>query len=604
MRFSFQAISVVLLSVIFVAVPAGAGNDLVIKKKDGTLLRIPLKFDPEQIESFDMEAAPEAVSPPAEAPTTAVPAQPPAGTREQPEEVSPPAGLPRVGPRQPGPAVLPGPGIPLPPLGRQEAAPKQQITAVSQQPSTKTRQQLTVNVYKLKPVNSIRSLPDYGALKPVETIQTQQINLDGASGAYEPADIPQDTEGLGMRFQGTFFVSGEGLFRWRIYCKDSARMHIDDKTILENDGIHGPSSKTGFIHLAEGAHTIIVDSFNSKGPPVLQLFVSPPTGEEQLFSSATTLAGWKEPEKPYDVLWGQIYIVPKGEYPKGPDLSKLTPVGRLIAPELNLTGTSDIPGLPEKKDNIAIRYEGFFNVEGAGIFAFRLASDYYAKLTIGKFTIVETTGKDADGAVGWAFLEKKGSYPITIEYYHPSGPPRLELYVAQPKTPESLFSPHRLLTGYPMEKGSMPQIPGFAYFLKPGTTILPNLNKIKAAGMFFTSSIDYGLDRPEGAEFPGVPKRDSWLGLRFVVNFGLESNEKGNYKFRVVSKSGARLIVDKKIVVNEEHPTGEVQDKSGTVVLGAGQHTIFLDYFTTTGPNALQLFITSPNAEEKVFAFQ
>ena len=90
--------------------------------------------------------------------------------------------------------------------------------------------------------------------------------------------------------------------------------------------------RLAFVHLSEGVHTIVLDSFNSSGPPVLKLFVTPPLANEQLFSMRTGLAGWKEPEKPYDVLWGQVYFVPKGNYPAAPDFSRLSPIGRLICP--------------------------------------------------------------------------------------------------------------------------------------------------------------------------------------------------------------------------------------------------------------------------------
>jgi len=42
---------------------------------------------------------------------------------------------------------------------------------------------------------------------------------------------------------------------------------------------------------------------------------------------------------------------------------------------------------------------------------------------------------------------------------------------------------------------------------------------------------------------------------------------------------------------------------SGIADLAAGSHEMFLDYLQTTGSNGLQLFITPPGGEERVFAF-
>jgi hypothetical protein len=459
-----------------------------------------------------------------------------------------------------------------------------------------------VNLYQLP--EQIKALPDYGRLSPKKTVTADKIDIDPSKGEMEPVGLPEDTKGLGMRFVGMFMVSGEGIFEWRLLSKDGSRLNIDDKTVIENDGVHPPTAKTGYLHLSEGVHTIVVDSFNSSGSPVLKLSVTPPLGKERLFSMTTGLAGWKEPEKPYDVLWGQVYFVPKGNYPQGPDFSKIEPIGRLISPELNISGGEGFPGLPGRKDMVGLRYEGFFNVEGAGIFAFRLLADHYARLTIGDKTIAEVTGgtkADQDGKLGWTFLQK-GSYPVGVDYFHPQGTPLLQLYVTQPVGSEEFFAPAKTLQGFSSEEGKVSQIPAFVYFLKPKTTKIPNFNKMTPAGMFFTNSIDYPVDRGS-RDFPGIPKRDDWLGLRFYVKFSLSDKEAGDYKFRIVCRDAAHLIVGKKLVVNAEG-VGKVQDTTGTVHLAAGSHEMFLDYMQTTGPNGIQLFITPPNGEEKVFAFQ
>ena len=120
--------------------------------------------------------------------------------------------------------------------------------------------------------------------------------------------------------------------------------------------------------------------------------------------------------------------------------------------------------------------------------------------------------------------------------------------------------------------------------------------------MFFTKAIDYPTDRGT-SEFPGVPKRNKWLGLRFYVKFSLSDQEKGRYRFRLVADDGARLIVGKKLVINADG-YGGTQQKSGTVTLPAGTHEMFIDYYQATGPSGIQLYITPPGEAEKIFAFQ
>lgn len=595
-RSFLRVIGIALAATIIMAVTVSFGADyLIIKKKDGSTQKVPLDFPAGQIEEFDVQSVPQEVD---------VPRQPPLRPRheqeireresETEEKPSPTPFIFREGPARPPSQQVISPRGPEREPARQPRGPVAATAPIS-------KGTLSVNLYKLP--EGIKALPDFSALKPAEVLTTDVINLHPQGSKQEPTGLPQDVSNLGMRFVGMFVVSGEGIFKWRLHAKDGARMHVDDKTIIEIDGIHEPLSKSGFVHLAEGVHSIVIDSFNSSGAPVLQLYVQSPLGEEQLFSVSKGLIGWKEPERPYDVLWGQVYFVPQGNYPKGPDLSRLSPIGRIIAPELSISGGQGIPGLPGRRDMVTVRYQGYFPVDGAGIFAFRLVADNYAKLIIGQDEITEIIDGSKlgeRGALGWAFLQQ-GNYPITVEYFHARGEPMLKLFVTEPEKKEQVFAPAQSLEGYASDSGKLSLIPAFVYFLKPGVNKLPNFNKISPAGMFFTKAIDYPLNR--GTEyFPGVPQRDDWLGLRFYVKFSLTEEETGTYKFRIVCRDGARLIIGKKIVVNADG-IGKVREESGEIALPAGSHEMFLDYFHTKGPNGLQLFITPPGGEEKVFAF-
>lgn len=630
MKRILSSIVVIFVGIVFLngPKPSMADDFLVIKKKSGPTQKVPLSFPPEQIESFHVESTP---APPLGVPEREI------QDSERPDEqdvrgkpvedkpLSSPFGL------QPGLKRSPASDgeTPMGPTRQKQTLKQDNVTKEQAKPvaepadsarksdksstprisplaaleaSAARQAGFTVNVYKLP--ENIAALPDFSAFRPSKILFSDKVEIDPSRFRSDMPGLPENPDGLGLRFMGNFLVSGEGIFKVRIQSKDGVRLHIDDKTLIDNDGIHEPASKIGFVHLAEGAHSIIVDSFNSKGAPMLKLFVQGPEGEEQVFSISAGLTGWKEPAKPYDVLWGQVYFVPQGNYPDGPDFSKLSPMGRLITPELNIT-TPWIPGIPGRRDMVAIRYQGFFNVTGAGIFAFRVASNNFVKLTIGKSPIVEApkgTKPESEGALGWAFLQQ-GSYPVVLDYFNAQGDPRLQLFVTSPTKPEELFNPSRNLDGFAAETGQMNLIPAFVYFLAPNTKKLPNFNKLSPAGMFFSKAIDYPINRGS-REFPGIPKREEWLGIRFYVKFSLTEQETGSYKFRIVCDDAARLIIGKKIVVNAEGSGQKLMDQSGTVELTVGSHEMFLDYLQTTGANALQLYITPPGGEEKIFSFE
>ena len=99
-----------------------------------------------------------------------------------------------------------------------------------------------VNIYSLP--SDIKGLPDFSAFRPQRVLTTDLINLNPEQGLQEPSGIPNDGQTIGMRFLGLFHVSGEGIFQWRVEAKDGVRLHIDDKTLIENDGIHSRHSGT------------------------------------------------------------------------------------------------------------------------------------------------------------------------------------------------------------------------------------------------------------------------------------------------------------------------------------------------------------------------
>lgn len=92
-------------------------------------------------------------------------------------------------------------------------------------------------------------------------------------------------EWFAIRYEGAFNVSKAGKYRFRISSDDGARVTIDGRVVIDNDGVHPPQDKSGEIKLSAGDHTMVIEYF--QGPRYhinLQLFVTPPEGEEGIFS--------------------------------------------------------------------------------------------------------------------------------------------------------------------------------------------------------------------------------------------------------------------------------------------------------------------------------
>ena len=113
--------------------------------------------------------------------------------------------------------------------------------------------------------------------KPAGFIYTDK--LDVPLRAFEEGfpGVTDRYEYFGVVYSGVFQIDKPGKYRWRLVSDDGSRLWIDDKQVIDHDGVHGNEAKDGAIELAKGSHTIKVWYF--QGPAfeiALQLFIKPP----------------------------------------------------------------------------------------------------------------------------------------------------------------------------------------------------------------------------------------------------------------------------------------------------------------------------------------
>ncbi|MDD9937928.1 MAG: PA14 domain-containing protein [Myxococcales bacterium] len=92
-------------------------------------------------------------------------------------------------------------------------------------------------------------------------------------------------EWFAIRYAGAFHVAEGGEYTFRISSDDGSKLYIDGKLVIDNDGTHGPKSKKGKVTLTPGDHEMVLEYFQGPRYSInLQVFVTPPGGEEGLFS--------------------------------------------------------------------------------------------------------------------------------------------------------------------------------------------------------------------------------------------------------------------------------------------------------------------------------
>lgn len=115
-------------------------------------------------------------------------------------------------------------------------------------------------------LGSWSKLPAFASLKPVD------IGIATVPGV---GVRPREDE-FGLRFTGFIDVPVAGMWTFALYADDGARLRIGDATVVDHDGLHGASEKTGAIGLKPGRHAFTLDYFEKTISQALELRWSGP----------------------------------------------------------------------------------------------------------------------------------------------------------------------------------------------------------------------------------------------------------------------------------------------------------------------------------------
>ena len=108
---------------------------------------------------------------------------------------------------------------------------------------------------------SVGHLPDLSKMKP---------DLTGVSRGLDIGVAGRD-EGVIIRFESFLPIKTAGDYSFRLSSDDGSRLFIDDKLVIDNDGVHDVISKEISLELQPGSHAIRVDWFENSGGEKLEL---------------------------------------------------------------------------------------------------------------------------------------------------------------------------------------------------------------------------------------------------------------------------------------------------------------------------------------------
>lgn len=147
-----------------------------------------------------------------------------------------------------------------------------------------------------------KHLPRFERLKPVGTIYTTSLNVATRAFTEGFPGVTDRFEWFAIDYTGRFWIQEPGQYTFSLTSDDGAKLYIDDRESIDNDGQHETSTKDGRVMLSGGIHRIRVSYFQGPRYQVaLVLEVTGPDDEEpRIFSTDE----FKPPPHPEDWKFG------------------------------------------------------------------------------------------------------------------------------------------------------------------------------------------------------------------------------------------------------------------------------------------------------------
>ncbi len=192
--------------------------------------------------------------------------------------------------------------------------------------------------------------------------------------------VETDLSKFDLRFADKVTVEGRALVR-----DHASRFTFMDLPIVDNDGIHGTTERSGSVYLTKGGQAIELAYFNRLGEFGLAVAMEGPAAKRQAVSAemlrhlAPTGAGAWQP--------GVAFQSFEGSWNRLPNFSALKPSRSGSIPTFDLSARSRI-------ENVAVRFWGQIEVPQEGFYRFYTSSDDGSRLHVGQSSVrVEVIGK-------------------------------------------------------------------------------------------------------------------------------------------------------------------------------------------------------------------
>ena len=153
-------------------------------------------------------------------------------------------------------------------------------------------------------------LPKFEKLKPIGAIYTSALNIPTREFQEGFPGVTDRFEWFAIDYTGNFYVDNPGKYGFLLASDDGSKLYIDDRKVIDNDGIHPIQVEQASITLKGGIHHIRISYF--QGPRTqlaLILAVARPGEDWRIFSTNE----FRPPRNPADWKYGDPNNLPGNE---------------------------------------------------------------------------------------------------------------------------------------------------------------------------------------------------------------------------------------------------------------------------------------------------
>lgn len=267
-------------------------------------------------------------------------------------------------------------------------------------------------------------------------------------------------------------------------------------------------------------------------------------------------------------------------YSTVPDFSTLTPTSSGTVSNF----TVSVAG---RSTSFALQFNGYIKVPADGNYTFYTTSDDGSMLYIDDSLVVNNDGLhsalEKSGSIGL----KAGFHAITVGYTQGGGDSTLAVSYSSSSISKQIIPSSILFYSSSLAPLSVNYVSGLDYYYyQAGFTTVPDFSTLTPTSSGTVNSFSLS-----------VAKRNYGFALQFTGYIKIAAS--GSYTFYTTSDDGSMLYIDGNAIVNNDGLHSAIE-KSGTVSLTAGYHSIMVGYIQAGGDSTLTVSYSGSGISKQI----